>query len=59
MRQALRRATAKEYGRGVDSQMLVLAGMAVRRELAHESEYIRVGEFVQAIPLGAHEPQPA
>ena len=32
--------------------MLVLAGMAVRRELAHESEYIRVGEFVQAIPLG-------
>jgi hypothetical protein len=37
--------------------MLFLARMAVSRELAGKSEYIRVGEFVKSVPVDADELQ--
>ena len=42
---------------GLTLGMLFLAGMAVSRELAGKSEYIRVGEFVKSVPIDADELQ--
>jgi hypothetical protein len=42
---------------GLTLGMLFLAGMAVSRELAGKSEYIRVGEFVKSVPIDVNELQ--
>ena len=42
---------------GLTLGMLFLAGMAVSRELAGKSEYIRVGEFVKSMPIDADKLQ--
>jgi len=42
---------------GLTLGMLFLAGMAVSRELASKSEYIRIGEFVKSVPIDLEELQ--